>query len=86
VSDRPTVADVVKMVNAYYRLDGNSVGGNLHVVLSDGNLETKHVEYCRNHAAEQGDVQGVEIADAMLAMSITQRNKVYHSHDRGLWS
>lgn len=46
VADSPTVAEVLPLVNAYYAKPGNSVGGNLHIVLDDCNVEDGHVEFC----------------------------------------
>jgi hypothetical protein len=80
---KPTVPEVLPLVEAYYALPGNSVGGSLHVVLDDGNVEDDHVRSCLEYARERGDKEGVELAEVLLRMSRTQRNKLHHSHRGG---
>lgn len=83
--DKPTVPDVVPMVRAYQRKDGNYVGGHLHIVLDDGNVDDHSVEYCLAAAREAGDTDGVALAETLLRMSRTQRLKLsdmfYRLHD-----
>jgi hypothetical protein len=73
---RPTIPEVLPLVRAYYSKPGNAVGGALHIVLEDGNVRTSDVEWCRQRAAEDGDVDGVQLATLLLAMSPTQRRKL----------
>ena len=42
-SDKPTVPEVLPLVRAYYQKPGNIVGGNLHLVLDDENVENEHI-------------------------------------------
>jgi hypothetical protein len=74
--DRPTVPEVVEMAKRYYAKPENSVGGSLHSVLEDENTEDISVEGAREFAVERGDADGVELADALLAMTRTQRRNV----------
>jgi hypothetical protein len=83
VPDRPTVPEVRALASAYYRMPGNSVGGCLHVVLDDGNLEDGSVASCRDYAAKCDDAAGVELAEKLLQMTVTQRKKVYRTFDAG---
>jgi hypothetical protein len=39
----PTVPEVLPLVRAYYRKPENIVGGSLHLVLDDANVEDQHV-------------------------------------------
>lgn len=55
-------------------------GGNLHIVLDDGNVKDSNVQFCLNQAEENGDVKGVELAKILLQMSKTQRLKLYADH------
>jgi hypothetical protein len=75
-----TRASVTALAKAYYAKPENSVGGNLHVVLDDGNIEDDCVKFCRERAVEEGDVDGIELADALLQLSYTQRRKVYRDY------
>lgn len=40
--DRPTVPDVLLLARAYCAKPGNSVGGDLHIVLEDRNVQDCH--------------------------------------------
>lgn len=83
MADKPTVPEVLPIVKAYYAKPGNGVGGSLHVVLDDGNIETKFVEECREYARQNNDSDGVALADLLLKMSYTQRKKLYMADKRG---
>jgi hypothetical protein len=74
---KPTVPEVQPLVEAYRALPGNIVGGSLHVVLDDGNVDDKSIGYCLNAAREDGDEDGAAIAQVLLRMSKTQRRKVH---------
>ena len=79
---KPTIPEVVPLCKAYYAKEGNSVGGSLHIVLEDGNVENHWVQSCREWAVEAGDDDGVALADILLKMSKTQRMKLYMGHWR----
>jgi hypothetical protein len=76
VADKPTVPEVLPLVEAYYDKPGNGVGGSLHIVLEDGNIRTSDVEFCRQWALDHGDADGVRLAELLLRMSQTQRRKL----------
>ena len=76
MADKPTVTEVLPLVRAYQAKDGNGVGGSLHIVLDDGNTEDGDVEWCMNYAKEIGDADGVKLAEAILRMSKTQRERL----------
>lgn len=71
--ERPSVPEIAEKIREYYTRPGNSVGGSLHVVLDDGNLQPSHIEYCLKYAVESGDSEGAELARALLQMTPTQR-------------
>ena len=75
--DKPTIPEVMPLVKAYYAMPGNSVGGNLHIVLSDGNIEDSHIEFCLGECILHGDTKGSELCKLLLLMSKTQRRKIY---------
>jgi hypothetical protein len=77
---KPTVPEVRAAVEDYYCLPEMGNGGSLHIVVDDGNIETHHVQFCRDYAAERNDAEGVRIADLLLQMSKTQRKKVAETH------
>lgn len=53
--------------------------GSLHIVLSDLNLRDIHVEFCIKNATENGDSEGVFLAEELLKMTKTQRGKLARS-------
>jgi hypothetical protein len=71
---RPTVPMVVPWVREWYKHE--PVGGVLHIVLDDLNVEDKHVQWCVEHAREEGDVEGERLAQTLAYMTVTQRRKV----------
>lgn len=77
VLERPTVPQVLEMAVAYYRIPGNGVGGSLHNVLADGNLHRRDIRWCREWALQRGDRVGVELADALLQLTMSQMRRLY---------
>lgn len=76
MNEKPTVPGVLPLVRAYCAKPGNGVGGSLHIVLEDQNVDDSHVEFCRKWAAERGDTEGVALAETLLRMTKTQRLKL----------
>ena len=74
---KPTMPKVLSFVKAYYAKPGNEVGGCLHIVLDDGNIEDSHIEFCRNSARKHNDNDGIVLAELLLQMNYTQRKKLY---------
>lgn len=72
---KPTLPEVRPMVSAY-RKAGNHVGGSLHIVLDDGNVDDDSVRWCAQYARDNGDKDGEVIAEVLLMMSKTQRSKL----------
>lgn len=73
---KPTIPEVVPLIRAYYELPGNDLGGSLHVVLEDGNVDLSMVELCGADALDRGDVEGAALARVLALMSVTQRRKL----------
>jgi hypothetical protein len=74
---RPTVPEVIGIVRDYYAKPGNSMGGSLHLVLEDGNIDDDSVRFCLQWAIEKGDQDGIGLAGMLLTMTRTQRKKLY---------
>lgn len=79
---KPTVPEVLPQINAYLAQPGNSVGGNLHIVLADGNVKDSHVQFCLDEAVADGDEEGARLARLLLKMSKTQRRVIYRRSGR----
>ncbi len=79
---KPTVPEVAPLVRALYRGDdecsrgSGNVGGHLHIVLDDGNIETGHVSFCLDRALEDDCETCARLARVLLQMSRTQRSKL----------
>lgn len=74
----PEVRDAIAAARAYYAMPGNGAGGNLHLVLDDGNVEDSSVDCCLDCASAHGDAEGVRLAEQLRALTVTQRQAVYH--------
>ncbi len=92
VNVKPTVPEVLPLVDAYYGFDGCGVGGSLHIVLDDGNLEDEQVQFCIENAIaghwctdDKPDEAGELLGRLLLLMSMTQRRKIYRSGTRGTY-
>lgn len=71
--NRPTVPDVLPLVQRFLAREWN--GGGLHCALVDGNLESAFFA----DAVDDPDPECAEIARKMLAMTSTQRRRIYHA-------
>ncbi len=81
--NRPSVPEVLPLVNAYYCFKPCGVGGSLHIVLDDGNIADGHIEYCIECARDPDfhickdfgrlDEAGELLGRLLLLMSWTQR-------------
>lgn len=60
----------------YDFLEVNTVGGCLHVVLGDENIDDDDVELGLQHAKDEGDSRAIAIAEAMLEMTECERGYV----------
>lgn len=78
---KPSIEEMIPLIKDYYAKPLNGVGGSLHIVLDDGNLENGDVEFCREWAIEHNDEDGIKLADLLLQMSATQRGKIYARYD-----
>jgi len=76
--NKPTVPEVLPKVQAYYQ--NNPAGGNLHIVLEDGNVNDSHVQFCLEQASRKGDNEGVDLAQLLMRMTKTQRLKLRAQH------
>jgi hypothetical protein len=71
---KPTIPEVLPLIKEYYKT--NLAGGNLHIVLDDGNTNNSHLYYCLEQAKSNSDLLGVQIIEALLLMSNRQRRKI----------
>lgn len=66
----------VELLSKFKSVEGNGVGGTLHIILDDLNVEDRNVWWCLEYAKSKGDELGAELAREMVAMSKTQRLKL----------
>ena len=74
---KPTIPEVIPLIREYYEIPGNGAGGNLHIVLDDGNIESGHIEFCKSQCVDKSDDMGLVICNLLLRMSKTQRKKIF---------
>ena len=79
MTDRPTVPDVLPLVNAVYRR--NPLGCCLRILTDDGNVEKYHAAFCVDQARESGHTDCLQAAEMLAKMTRTQRLQVYRRHD-----
>jgi hypothetical protein len=69
---------LVGAAKLYYRLPGNGAGGNLHLVLDDGNCDDDSMWVCIKGCVQESDKAGLYIAAVMLfAMTEDEREEFY---------
>jgi len=69
---------LIDAAKLYYRLPGNGAGGNLHLVLDDGNCDDDSMWVCIKSCTQESDKMGLYIAAAMLfIMTEAEREKFY---------
>ena len=76
MKSKPVIPEVLPLIYAYRDKPGNEFGGNLNIVLSDGNVSDADVEFCRLAANADGDMEGEMLACILAMMSKTQRKKI----------
>jgi hypothetical protein len=73
--DMPSAQTISVWIKHYYSLEGNSSGGNCHVVLDDNNLEDHFIEKCLEICIYKDDLLGALIMRAFMSMKKTARGK-----------
>lgn len=69
----PTVNELFPLVVAYYAKPGNDVGGTLHIVLDDKNVEDEFVIWTEGYASGKGDEDGRLLAGLLRRISEDDR-------------
>lgn len=78
-----TLPEVMPLVETLYSLPQHGVGGHLHIVLDDGNVQDDDLAYCLDRAREDGCAACYALALILLQMSGTQRRKIAEIHQGG---
>ena len=73
---KPTIPEVLPLAKAYVRKPWFGVGGNLHIVLDDGNIENSNILFCQDLCRGDKDVDGERLCGLLLQMTKTQRRKI----------
>lgn len=78
-STRPTIAELQPLIDAYYQFPECGVGGDLHIVLDDGNWQDCTIQWCIEQAGSYGNREP-ECAKALgrllLLTTRTQRKRL----------
>lgn len=75
-------SSIKKLIQAYYAMPNNGCGGNLHIVLDDGNIEHHFIKWCKGQCEKDNDPFGEFLAEALLLFTEDQLQKMY---DEGFW-
>ena len=70
---------LIKLCKEYYNIPGNELGGNLHIVLDDGNIEDGSIDFCLKQAEEKNDPKGIQICKLIFELTYDERQKLYES-------
>lgn len=73
----PKLRNIKPLIEGYLSVNGNGAGGNLHLVLSDGNFSASAIRVCMQSAKEDGDSAGVTLCEILLGMRYSQREKIF---------
>ena len=70
---KPTLPEVRPLVDAYYKLEGNLAGGELHSVLDDCNYERSSIRYCISAATKR---ESRLLGWVLIMLSNSQRRRL----------
>ena len=73
------IAHVIALARFYQDELDNPTGGNLHIVLSDGNVGDSHVRFCLEEARSARDHVGVALAELLLDLTEEERERIYET-------
>jgi hypothetical protein len=71
---KPLLRDFIRF---YYKELGCCTGGNLHIVLDDGNLSEQDIWYCQEEAQKAGDTFGYFLATLMRYFTEEELTEMY---------
>lgn len=69
---------ILKQIKQFLSLEGNEIGGNLHIVLDDGNLENENIAWCMHLCINKQDFLGFSICDNLLRITYKEREAIYN--------
>lgn len=70
---------IKQLIKYYYEELGNLVGGNLHIVLDDGNIEHSFIIWCKAECKKNQDSFGVFLADVLLEFTEDELLDMYET-------
>ena len=73
------VENFKKLKTEYYAIKGNSVGGNLHIVLDDDNYDDESINFCEQACIKSNDEKGKELCKLLREIPFGERLYMEHS-------
>ena len=67
---------IKEAISEFSDKDENINGGNLHIILEDGNVKDSDVEYCIKVCMEKRDWDGLSLAAQLMTITPLQRDIV----------
>ena len=87
ISHETRLKNAIRLVYSY-----SAVGGGLHIVLDDGNVEDHHIQWCIEEAIpdypwvdEIGQRACIECARLLLKTPLTDRERIVNEYGRTWW-
>jgi hypothetical protein len=77
-NDEAWLEDFLKLCEHFYQ--SNPTGGNLHIVLDEGNIEDQSIAWCSGLCCGLNNQEGADIACLMQLMTLPQRKKVIEAY------
>jgi len=78
-----TIEEIIPLIKRFYGRFDNGAGGVYHVVLDDGNMGTAFIQEGLSDAIELGDALAIRIGNALLGLTLEEREELYDRDCRG---
>jgi len=69
----PTLDQLRQHIQDFTELEGNICGGNLHIVIDDGNIDDVSIDFCIAQCKEKDDWKGLQLAEKLKYLTLEQR-------------
>lgn len=71
--------NVTKLIAEYDQIPENLCGGNLHIILDDGNIEDHHILSCYTYCKDKKDYLGMLICSLLMDIDESEREKAINT-------
>ncbi len=78
---KPYIKELIKY---YYELPDNGAGGNLHIVLDDGNVDYRSIYFCQEECEKSKDTFGYFLCELLSYFLECELEKMYNDNWWGM--